>query len=296
MKKINRRKFLQGSGLVSVASLGGMQLGFANQLLKGGSSGSSRDLLVYVFLNGGMDGLNMVPPRSGNNYTQYSTVLRPNLHIPNSVSLALNGQNAFGMHPSATGMASLFNSDKMAIVHATGLIESNRSHFEATRYMELGTQAGSNLGTGWLTRYFNSSIHTPDDAVMPSIVPSYNNTDAVLGDPTALVMANPQEFSLSDGHWSWGDTMQDILADINATPNTLEQLVTHQVLNASEIIQGIDWDNYTPNTRWGFLVIRCAPWLNCIKMMWTLKWLTCPPVVGTPMSVKALVPRDSLPI
>ena len=31
---------------------------------------------------------------------------------------------------------------------------------------------------------------------MPSIVPSYNNTDAVLGDPTALVMANPQEFSL----------------------------------------------------------------------------------------------------
>ena len=246
MKKINRRKFLKGSGLVSVAGLGGMQLGFANQLLKGGSGGSGRDLLVYVFLNGGMDGLNMVPPRSGNDYTQYSTVLRPNLHIPNSMSLALNGQNAFGMHPSATGLATLFNSNKMAIVHATGLLEANRSHFEATRYMELGTQAASNLGTGWLTRYFNSSLHTPDDAVMPSIVPSYNNTDAVLGDPTALVMANPQEFSLSDGHWTWGETMQDILTEINATPNTLEQLVTHQVLNASDIIQAIDWDNYTP--------------------------------------------------
>ncbi len=246
MSKLNRRSFIKGSGLVSLAGLGGLQLGFANTILKGGSGGSGRDLLVYVFLNGGMDGLNMVPPRSGNDYVEYSTVLRPNLHIPNSMSLPLNGQNAFGMHPSATGLASLFNSGKMAIVHATGLVQANRSHFEATKFMELGSQEVTTLGSGWLTRYFNSSLHTPNDAVMPSIVPSYNNTDAVLGDPTALVMANPQEFSLSDGHWAWTDEMQDILTEINATPANLEQLVAHQTLNASAIIQGIDWDNYTP--------------------------------------------------
>ncbi len=246
MKKINRRSFIKGSGLVSIAGLGGLQLGFANSLLTRGSGGSQRDLLVYVFLNGGMDGLNMVPPRSGPDYTQYSTVLRPNLHIPNSISLALDGQTAFGMHPSATGLAELFNTNKMAIVHATGLVEANRSHFEATKYMELGSQTVTTLGNGWLTRYFNSSVNTPSEAVMPSIVPSYGNTDAVLGDPSALVMANPQEFSLSDGHWSWSDQMQNILSEINASPNTLEQLVTHQTLNASDIIQAIDWDNYTP--------------------------------------------------
>ncbi len=246
MKKINRRNFLKGTGLVSVAGLGGLQLGFANTLLKGGSGGSGRDLLVYVFLNGGMDGLNMVPPRSGPDYTQYRDVLRPNLHIPNSMSLPLNGQNSFGMHPSATGLANLFNDDKMAIIHATGLVEANRSHFEATRFMELGSQSSTSLGSGWLTRYFNSSLHTPDDAVMPSIVPSYNNTDAVLGDPTALVMANPQEFSLSDGHWAWEDTMQDILTQVSNNPTTLEQLVANQTLNASAIIQAIDWGNYVP--------------------------------------------------
>lgn len=246
MKKLNRRNFLKGSGLISVAGLGGLKLGFANSLLKGGNAGSERDLLVYVFLNGGMDGLNMVPPRSGSDYTEYSSVLRPNLHIPNTMSLSLDGQNAFGMHPSATGLAELFNSNKMAIVHATGLVSSNRSHFEATKFMELGTQEITTLGSGWLTRYFNSSLHTPDDAVMPSIVPSYSNTDAVLGDPTALVMANPQEFSLSDGHWAWTNHMQDILSEIYATPNTLEQLVGHQTLNASDIIQAIDWTNYVP--------------------------------------------------
>jgi len=246
MKKLNRRKFLQGTGLVSVAGMGGLQLGFANTLLNRGSGATGQNLLVYVFLDGGMDGLNMVPPRSGPDYTQYSSVLRPNLHIPSSQSLALNGQSAFGMHPSAPGLAQLFNDNHMAIIHATGLLEANRSHFEATKFMELGTQGVSSLGTGWLTRYFNSSVHTPSDAVMPSIVPSYGNTDAVLGDPTALVMANPQEFSLSDGHWAWTDTMQDILADIHANPETLEQLVAHQTLNASDIIQAIDWDNYTP--------------------------------------------------
>ncbi len=246
MKKFNRRNFIKGSGLVSLAGLGGLQLGFANTMLKGGSSGPDRDLLVYVFLNGGMDGLNMVPPRSGADYTQYSTVLRPGLHIPNSASLPLNGQQAFGMHPSATGLANLFNSNKMAIVHATGLLESNRSHFEATKFMELGSQEVTTLGAGWLTRYFNSSLHTANDATMPSIVPSFDNTDAVLGDPTALVMANPQDFGLSDGHWAWTDEMQDILTEINASPNSLEQLVAHQTLNASAIIQAIDWENYTP--------------------------------------------------
>ncbi len=246
MKKINRRNFIKGSGLVSVAGLGGLQLGFANTMFKGGSGSSERDLLVYVFLNGGMDGLNMVPPRSGADYIQYRDVLRPNLHIPNSISLELNGQVRFAMHPSAPGLASLFNDDKMAIIQATGLVEANRSHFEATRFMELGAQSTTSLDSGWLTRYFNSSVYTSDNAVMPSIVPSYNNTDAVLGDPTALVMANPQEFSLSDGHWAWEASMQDILTQISANPSTLEQLVANQTLNASAIIQAIDWDNYVP--------------------------------------------------
>ena len=67
MKKINRRNFIKGSGLVTLAGMGGLQLGFARSLTKGGTQTGS-DLLVYVFLNGGMDGLHMVPPRSGNDY------------------------------------------------------------------------------------------------------------------------------------------------------------------------------------------------------------------------------------
>lgn len=248
MKKLNRRQFLKGSGLVTLAGFGGVQVGFGNALIRGSGTGSdSKDLLVYVFLNGGMDGLNLLPPRSGADYTQYSTVLRPSLHIPNNSSLAINGNSAFGFHPLATGMRDLFNQDKMAIIHATGLLEANRSHFVSTALMELGVQSpSSNLGTGWLTRYFTSSLNASPNALIPSIVPTYNNTDAILGDPTALVMGSPGEFSLNQGHWAWESAMQNTIAEIFDTPTTLEEVVGHQTLNASQIIQGIDWDNYTP--------------------------------------------------
>ncbi len=243
MKKISRRNFLKGSGLVTMSGLGGLQLGFAKPLLKGGQ-GNNRDLLVYVFLNGGMDGLHMIPPRSGTNYTHYLN-LRPTLHIPSAMSLALNGQNAFGMHPSAPGLRDLFNNDKMAIVHATGLIDPNRSHFEATRYLELGVAGASGANDGWLTR-FHQSASIPSDAIIPSLVPSYNNTDAVLAHNATLVMANPQDFSLGAGHWSWEHEVQSTLYEINSQADTVEKRAAYMALNASNIVQNIDWNNYVP--------------------------------------------------
>lgn len=246
MKKITRRNFLKNSGLVTLAGLGGLQVGFSNPFSKGGSN-SNKDLLIYIFLDGGMDGLNMIPPRSGADYTQYSSVLRPSLHINSSQSIVLNGSSAFGMHPSAPELASLFNQDKMAIIHATGLVEANRSHFVATAFMEQGIQSQSQaIGTGWLTRYFNSSLTTAEDALIPLLVPSYNNRDAVLGDPTALVMGNPGEFSLSGGFWGWNNEMHNILSEINQSPDTIEKQSSFQTLNASTIIQSIDFENYIP--------------------------------------------------
>lgn len=247
MKKLNRRQFLKNSSLVTLAGLGGVQVGFGNAIVNGAGATNDKELLVYVFLNGGMDGLNLVPPRSGADYTQYSSVLRPTIHIPNSESLPLNNNPAFGLHPLATGMQSLFNQDKMAIVHATGLLEANRSHFVSTRLMELGVQsAATTLGTGWVTRYFASSVNTANDALIPSIVPSYNNTDAVLGDASALIMGSPNEFSLNQGHWAWQQSMQQTMIEIFDTPANLEDTVAHQTLNASQIVQSIDWDNYVP--------------------------------------------------
>ena len=273
MKKLNRRQFLTNASLVTLAGLGGVQVGFGHSLLnetvKGTGTNNNKDLLVYVFLNGGMDGLNLLPPRSGNNYIEYSTVLRPNLHISNTESLSLNGNSTFGFHPLATGLRDLFNQDKMAIVHATGLLEANRSHFVSTALMELGVQsASSTLGTGWLTRYFSSSLSTPDDALIPSVVPTYNNTDVILGDPTSLVMGSPTEFSLNQGHWAWESAMQTTLSEIFEFPDTTEDTVAHQTLNASQIVQSIDWENYVPGNNAQYPVGFFGEQLKTIAQMY----------------------------
>jgi len=246
MKKINRRTFIQGSGLITLSGLGGLQLGLARNLM-GTTGGPERDLLVYVFLNGAMDGLHMVPPRSGNDYNYYRNDLRPNLHIPNTESLSLNGFPEFGLHPEAIGMADLFNRNKMTIIHATGLSQSNRSHFEATKFMELGAQdLGLTGGTGWLTRYFQSSLHTPDNALIPSVVPGAANSSAFLGDPTVLAVNDPTEFTMEHGHWAWGAAQAETLDRIYQNPNSPEATVGHQALYTSQVIQSIDWDNYQP--------------------------------------------------
>lgn len=230
-----------------MATVAGVQVGFSKSIFKGSGSGAGDELLIYVQLNGGMDGLNMLPPKTGTDYIEYSTVLRPVIHVPNTESLSLNGNPEFGFHPLATGMQSLFNTDKMAIIHATGLNEANRSHFVSTALMELGVEnSTSALGTGWITRYFDSSKITPNDAIIPSFVPSYGNSDAILGNPSTLVMGSPEEFSLNQGHWAWEGLMQETVSQIYGNPSSIEDTVAAQTLNASAIIQGINWAGYVP--------------------------------------------------
>ncbi len=74
-------------------------------------------VLVIVQLNGGNDGLNMVIPVS--NYSAYYNA-RTNIAIPENRILRLNGNSTTGLHPGMTGMQTLFNEGKLAVVQAVG--------------------------------------------------------------------------------------------------------------------------------------------------------------------------------
>ena len=81
--------------------------------------------LVCVFLYGGNDANNMLVPRDAANHAIY-TQGRGLLTIPRNDLLALNSLNAggrdFGLHPSMTGCAELFNSGKLAMVANVGTL------------------------------------------------------------------------------------------------------------------------------------------------------------------------------
>jgi len=109
--------------------------------------------LVVVYLGGGNDSLSTVIPYRDSSY--YSR--RPTLAIPagNVLQIGTDASRVeLGLHPRLTGLKSIFDAGRLAIIQRTGYANSSRSHF--TGYDIWGTASTSNTsGTGWLGRYLD---------------------------------------------------------------------------------------------------------------------------------------------
>ena len=103
------------------------------------------DVLVVLSLRGGVDGLSVVPPVGDPNYA----ALRPTLSVPGSLALPLGG--IFGFHPALAPLKPLYDSKRLAVIHAVGQPSGTRSHFRDTEELERAAP-GTSLRTGWLDR------------------------------------------------------------------------------------------------------------------------------------------------
>lgn len=109
-------------------------------------------VLVIIQLNGGNDGLNMVIPLD--QYSKYYNA-RANIAIPENRVLTLSGTNAVGLHPSMTGLQTLYNNGKLRLVQAVGYPNPNFSHFRATDIWMSAADSNEELTSGWGGRYLN---------------------------------------------------------------------------------------------------------------------------------------------
>lgn len=112
-------------------------------------------VLVLVRLDGGNDGLNMVIPVEY--YSGYYNA-RKNIAIPQNKILALNGVSKTGLHPSLTGLQTLYNEGKLAIVHSVGYPSPNFSHFRATDIWMTASDSEQIIPTGWIGRYLETEF------------------------------------------------------------------------------------------------------------------------------------------
>jgi uncharacterized protein (DUF1501 family) len=114
---------------------------------------SRANVLVCIFLRGGMDGLNVVIPHADPNYYR----LRPTLAIPEPTSgndaTAIDLDGFFGMHPSMRPLKGVWDDKGLAFIHAVGSPDSTQSHYEAMDYMEYGIPGEKTVKTGWLARH-----------------------------------------------------------------------------------------------------------------------------------------------
>ncbi|MGL5829584.1 MAG: DUF1501 domain-containing protein, partial [Angustibacter sp.] len=96
-------------------------------------------------LRGGMDGLSLVPPVADPDYI----AARPNIGVTSRAGLKLD--ETFALHPALSPLMPLWSSKQLAIVHATGMPNPDRSHFSAMAQMEVAAP-GSSIRTGWIDR------------------------------------------------------------------------------------------------------------------------------------------------
>lgn len=155
----SRRDFLKKLGTVGAVGAGMSlvpdwmpRLAFAQQ-----AHNHNGNTVVVIFLRGGIDGLAAVAPVfEGTHY--YDSRPTQNLGEPGSGETAgidLDGQ--FGLHPAMLPLKPIYDSGDLAFVHATGLTDPTRSHFDAMMFMEYGTPGEKFTEAGWLARHLQST-------------------------------------------------------------------------------------------------------------------------------------------
>lgn len=101
--------------------------------------------LVVIFLRGGVDGLHAVVPTFEDIY--YET--RPTIALKKTLPLI----NGFGANPAMAPLMESWQDGDLGFVHACGLKEANRSHFEAQHIIERGMASAKNeVPDGWMNR------------------------------------------------------------------------------------------------------------------------------------------------
>ena len=151
--------------------------------------------MVVIFLRGGCDGLQLVAPISDRHYHD----ARPqSLKVGEGAGQHLGEYQgtAFALHPKASGLKELFDSGDLAIVHACGLTNGTRSHFDAMDLMERGISNHGRTRDGWMARYLNAANPT---GKLPAVSASRELAEAFSGYPKAASIKSLAKYNLAEG-------------------------------------------------------------------------------------------------
>ena len=166
MDTLSRRKFLQLSGAAAVGAAAPLltmediaQAAQARPLPLG------TPILIMVTLYGGNDGLNTVVPYTDPLYFS----MRPDISYAPEKVLKLDDQ--LGLNPAMTGIKTMWDQKKVAIVRGVGYPKPDRSHFTSMAIWQSGAPI-TKLNSGWLGRWVESQAVDPMLAIsLGSVLP-----------------------------------------------------------------------------------------------------------------------------
>jgi uncharacterized protein (DUF1501 family) len=163
-------------------------------------TGGRRKTLIAIFQRGAVDGLNMVVPYGEHAYYD----MRPSIAIPQpngGAEAALNLDGFFGLHPALASLKPMWDSKRLAIVHASGSPDNTRSHFDAQDYMESATPGVKSTRDGWLNRYLQAK-DDPSKSLFRAVSMTQQMPRAMQGRAPALAISNLADFRIRAGQTS----------------------------------------------------------------------------------------------
>jgi len=232
MTDSTRRGFLTGC-CAAIAAYSGTRF----NTLAFGQAGSNDDMLVHIFLRGGLDGLNLVPPIDGADRGHYEFA-RPDLAVPLvGTGSALSLDSQFGLNPSAAPLHDLFTNGSLAVINATGISTvATRSHFDSMRDIELGTP-GTLSNTGWMARHLASASNLPPEITLPALAIGGTQQTSLQGSFESLNISSSSDFRLNTGPSAWRPAQRLALRRILERGGSSIHQTGIQSLDALDIIE-----------------------------------------------------------
>ena len=161
MNQINRRTFIKhtfkGLAIATAEALAGPVLGISNLALAQTPSDmkgfSGNGPFVVVFQRGAADGLAMLSPLDDQDF---NAARPPDMRFTqvDSCGKIESAATNFYWHPQAGDIAALYESKKLLVWQAVGIMNETRSHFEAQEMIERGVGDLAHLPDqlGWMAR------------------------------------------------------------------------------------------------------------------------------------------------
>lgn len=236
-----RRAFLKQSGLTIAAATA------ATSALSGRAQArpptGGRDVLVLLYMRGGMDGLSIcVPYGDAELYNRRPTIaIRP----PGQTDGATNLDGFYGLAPAALPLLAPYNAGQLLFVQAVGSTDPSRSHFDAQKIMEQGNpnQPGP-VATGWAARHLLSTAPM-GNGVLRGVALDFMLPRALAGAPNTLPIADLASFQFVGSSTTVADRRRTLRAMFHQAGGELEA-ITDRTFRAIDLLSGVGFANYVP--------------------------------------------------
>jgi uncharacterized protein (DUF1501 family) len=244
---LTRRDFLKGVGAAGAVGISrSLFPAWMPRLAFRAPNQAPGDVLVCIFLRGGIDGLSAIVP-FGEGADYYDARPTQAVAEPGSgPSAAIDLDGFFGMHPSFSPLVDLYRSGALAVVHATGSTDPTRSHFDAMQFMEYGTPGDKTIATGWIGRHLKSAAwqnDSPFRAVgMGAMLPT-----SLRGPVSSLSLRSIADFHLK-GREGELRKAQDVLAQLYTieAPTDMLDSQAKLVFDTVDMLQSLNAGSYQP--------------------------------------------------